>query len=468
MNSTAVIDDKGTYHGYAGGVILSATNVLASTKPAGKIKTTPSESEDPQKGNEYVLWGESDDTPNNLKTEAQENTVLTAGMRLMAKLNYGGGLSYGNIVVKDGKRNWDYAYEPQIQKWLRETNFPRHLFTLFYDIGQSGNAYLLFTKSQDGKSIARVTSEHTRPVFVRLDRVNKQGEHAKAFVNPDFGTSYLKPENTVTYPVCPTYDAAYWVKTAVKDGGSFILPQKLVDAGSQVYSTPDWNSARTSNWSSIAKSIALLNKAMLENSMRPLWHIEVHADFWPAYKGKEVWETLKNDPKKRQATIEEFHNALSDKLMGAANAGCYIATPLAHEAGIPEKAFGLVKITPLENKLLQGKDGFYLTTSREASQHLVVSMGLDSAMMGTIPGDGGMGAGSGSNNRVAFNQRVLLAKADQDMFLNFMYMVAEVNGWPDYEWLIDQGLITTLDAGAEATTPTPAPAEKPKDVNGSE
>jgi hypothetical protein len=431
-------------------IITTSSALLDGTKVGGVVRSSSENVETV----EHAQWGDMDDMPNLLKADLESSTVVTSGMRVASKVVYGGGVVYGKITVDNGKRNWHYAYDAVIERWLRKNNFAKQLFTIFYDLSFTGNAFPLFTKSTDGKSIARVSTKHTRSMFTRLSKVNGYGEHAHAFVNPDFGTNYYNAENTKKYKCAPEYGTAEWIKENIKPGESFIFPLKTVDSGRQNYSMPDWNSARTSNWISIGKSVAALNKAMMANSMRPLWHIEIHVDFWANMYGKDAWAAYA--PAQKLEKIKEFQTNLANTLLGVDNAGAYIASHMPYEQGVPEKAFSLLKITPLENKLLQGKDGFYLTTSREVSQHAVVSLGLDSAMLGTMPGDGGMGAGSGSNNRVAFNQRVLLSKADQDMVLNFMYMIGDVNGWDeDYEWVIEQGLITTLDAGAEAQKTEP-------------
>lgn len=445
-----------------GGVVIH-TNISMATD--GYKQPVHRSAEELQNTSEdWVPWGLNDDFPQTLKKEAESDTVILPGIRLGARLLYGGGLSYGTIEIKDGKRDWKYQRRIEIEKWLRRSNFPRQLMTILYDLSFYADAFPMFTLSADKKTIARVSLQHTRAPWVRLGKVNTYGEHEKAFINTDFGLPGYNKEATKPIECAPSYGAVDWIKDKMKGGQSFILPIKQIDAGRQNYSIPDWNSAREMNWVQIGKDIAKLNKAYLNNAMRPMWHVEIHSDFWPARYGKETWTRL--TPAQKKAKIDDFHKDLAAKLGGVENASTYMSTPLAHVKGFEHQAFSLVKITSLENKMEKGSDGWYLATSREAGQHKVVALGLDSAMMGTIPGDGGMGAGSGSNNRVAFNQRVLLSKGDQDMYLNFMYMVAEYNNWgEELEFVIDQGLITTLDAGAEASAPV-APSNNVKGVNG--
>jgi len=441
-----------------GEVEIHVGQILLSTQLAGMeatLKTTPSVNENSGGGDsKWVKNGGSDDYPLQLRTDAENDTVILPGLRLNAKLLYGGGLVYGRFKKNDkGELDWQYEYDLAIERWLRNTQMARQLFTLFYDIAFGAIAYPLFTKSVGGNSIAMMRLEHSRYMHCRLDKVDANGNHKYCFVSPDMGTSYFDEKKMQKYLVAPQYGTAEWVKK-LAPGTSYVLPIKLVDTGRQNYPKPDWDSARSSNWVSISKSIAALNKGAIDNSMRPMWHIEIHQEFWPNYYGEEVWSKL--FPPEKREKIKQYCDIIAKHLMGAENTGKYISSAILAPANQPEKLYHMLKITALENKVQLGSDGWYLTTSREASQHKVAAMSLTPSLMGIMPGDGGMGAGSGSNNRVELNQRVLMGVSEQDMFTNFMYHVAEVNGWPlDLVWTIKQGLITTLDSGAESSATSP-------------
>ena len=442
--------------------IVSGSVLVTTGGISSNVRTTPAVHEnDGGKGAKWVLNGANDAYPNELRTDAEGDTVISPGLRLNAKLLYGGGLVYGRFKKLDsGKLDYQYEYLPQIEGWLRNTNISRQLFTMFYDLSFGGTAYLLFTKSFDGR-IRSVRVEHTRYTHCRLNEVNSNGEHTKCYVSPDMGTSSLDPQKVTEYAVAPNYDTVEWVKK-LAPGKSYVMAIKAVDTGRQVYVKPDWDSARASDWVAISKSIAALNKSALNNSMRPLWHIKIHQDFWPNYYGEAAWKAW-NDTQKRDK-VKAYCDVLANELMGAENTGKYVASPVISSKLAPEKLIDMLTFTPLENKVQLGQDGWYLTTSREASQHKLSAMSLTPALTGMMPGDGGMGAGSGSNNRVELNQRVLMAVAEQDMYINWIYHVAEINGWPtDLVWTIKQGLITTLDTGAETTTT--APMNQPSNAN---
>ncbi len=418
-------------------------------------KATPSAIEEVDLNTKFVKWGTDNTYPKQFQTDVESDTVILPGVRLNAKLLYGGGLVYGKIVPVDHDLDWQYSRDLVIERWLRANNIARQLFMLFYDLSLINIAYPLFTLSADGKSIARMSMQYTRAINTRLSPVNAYGEHTMAFTHPDMGTSDFKNADAKQFKTAPSFNTVEWIRKNVKGGESFVVPIKGVDTGRQVYPMPDVESARKSKWVRISKTIAALNEAALLNGMRPMWHIEIHDSFWPNWVGAEVWASLEIDNKK--AKIKEFNEAISKQLIGVENTGNYISSPMVSLPGVPDKILHLIKITPLENKMALGSDGWYLTTSREASQHKLSAMSLTPALTGMMPGDGGLGAGSGSNNRVELNQRVLMSVADQSMFLNWMYMVAEYNGWDEeLEFVIKQGLVTTMDQGKETQTKLPA------------
>jgi hypothetical protein len=136
----------------ATGKVLLTTNV-EGIDVRGELRTSPAAHEnDGSKQNKWVLSGSNDMYPNELRQDAESDTVILPGLRLNAKLLYGGGLTYGRFVAEDnGRLDWKFAYDPKIEQWMRGTNIARQLLTIFYDVKFGGMAYPLFTKSVDGK-----------------------------------------------------------------------------------------------------------------------------------------------------------------------------------------------------------------------------------------------------------------------------------------------------------------------------
>jgi hypothetical protein len=117
-----------------------------------------------------------------------------------------------------------------------------------------------------------------------------------------------------------------------------------------------------------------------------------------------------------------------------------------------------VKFGIIEDK--SKADGAFMKESNESSDHALSTLSIHPEIIGNAPGSK-LGSGSGSGNRVAFNQRVALSLIRQSIVLESLRIVSEVNGW-DVRWMMRNSLITTLDSGAEATKPKtaiPTPAD---------
>ncbi len=67
-------------------------------------------------------------------------------------------------------------------------------------------------------------------------------------------------------------------------------------------------------------------------------------------------------------------------------------------------------------------------------------------MSGIQPTGGKMGAGSGSDKRVGFQNSVNLSQAEQEIIFEPLYLVAKINGWPsNLKFAFSHEIATTLD-----------------------
>lgn len=434
------------------GAIVSAPNALAD---GTKIKTAKEDPSTLVSIDGFVNHGNGNDVPEEWAKAIENNTVLTGGLRLLTRLLYGGGIVVGKFAVENNKRDFQYVDAPEFYKWAKRTQLSRQYFTQLYDIQHFAYSVVLLTLSADGKTITRATTEFTRAKWCRFKTIGKTNVPTDCVVTPDMGKFKYRSGNSVTYPVCPIYGGAEWIRENLKGGESCVVIVKNVDTGRQYYPLPPFVSAINSNWVSIAGDVAVFNKAILDNGVNIKYHLEFHPDFWPAKFGEEIWRSL--TPEQKKAKADTFIEEMKGFLTGAKNADAVIASAMKNvEFDVTKAPYSLLKITLIEGKIASGKDGAYLNVGRESSQHTIMAMELDPSLVGVLPGDSGMGAGSGSNNRVAFNQRVLLAKPEQDMYSEWLNIVAEYNKWPaEWEFTTEQGLITTLDAGAETAKQVP-------------
>ena len=228
---------------------------------------------------------------------------------------------------------------------------------------------------------------------------------------------------------------------------------------------PDWNTARNSGWMDISKVIAMFKKYLMENQASIKYHIHIDMDYWPMRFGKEEWNKM--DISQKQSAQQAELNAWKKFMKGSGGAGnVHVSSMEWLDRHQMHREFW--KIEELKGHIT--KDGVYVEDSREASEHKISALGLHQSMIGNAPG-GSLGAGSGSGNRVAFNQRLSMAKFAQDRALAPLNLIARFNGWHEkllprkiegekyagkLEFRVRNSLITTLDTGAEATKPSPS------------
>lgn len=429
-------------------------NILFTAYTSGPATSAPSMEEGRSTG-EYVLRGTNDALPNEWHAAARDSTVITPGIRFKSLMDFSGGVTYGRRKVIDGKEDFEYLDDKRINDFLLENKIHEEALTALMDLNFFGDCNYQLVPSKDKTVIARLTTRFTRSKWCRVSRMDTDGEIKTLFVNPDFGTQGSTEKQPKKIPLVPFYNEYAWAKKQMETGKPMAYRVRLPDLGNQHYSDPDWTTAYNSKWLEIAKNIAEFKKYLLTNQFVIKYHIEFHADYWPAKFGKEAWAAL-SDVEKKSKAAEEL-KSWSDYLSGAPNAAKALMTGIGHVPGAPDKVYSLVKVNELKNEF--GKEGTYIEDSKEASDHMISAMGLHPDILGNAPGST-LGSGSGSGNRNAYNQRISMAHFIQQQVLQPLQLVAKLNGWPEgVVFTFRQSLITTLDTGAEATK-AKAPLEK--------
>jgi hypothetical protein len=442
MSEEKIIQHGGVI-GFRTGSAIFDVGALANTFKQGQPLT-----EDTNRSIEYVEWGKGNNYATALVSDGEQDTVIHPGIRFLSNLQYGGGVVYGKVTTTpdDGEESFEHYRDPVIQKFIKRNQLGKQIYTSMYDVNYFGWAVVLCAMSNDGRLITKYKSNISRAKNCRLGRKNKFGQIEKVFVNPDFGTTEYKAENSVSYSVVPEDDSLEWLQTKKPRTFAFVIQN--IDTGRQYYPMPDWESARNSKWLNISKQIALFKSYILENQMTIKYHITVHPLYWPSRFGP-AWEKM--SPVEMKSAMEAELTSFNDFFKGAKGAGNTLMTSLGARDHLPQETWDHITINEIGSKF--NKDGVYIEDSKEASQHKMAALGLHSELMGSVPGST-MGAGSGSGNRVAFNQRVGMAKPIQDFILWPLSVISEFNAWDEtIEWRMRTSLITTLDTGAEATKP---------------
>lgn len=420
---------------------------------AKSIQSPPSKDEDHDTSQDFILWGTNDNYPNDVIKDAEKDTVILPGIRFKSDMHFGGGVGAGIIDVDaNGKEIFRYERDPAFIQFKRANKLNQEVYLGLYDLNYFSTSVVLMALSEDRQKIVRYTHRLSRSSNIRLGRRDSYGNIKSVFVNPDFGTSEYQLANNKEYLVAPEFGAADWV--AEKRPKVFAVVMQVADSGRMYYPMPDWHTARNSEWMKISSAIAVFKKHLMQNQFSLKYHIKVHPQFWPQYFGAETWEGYSDAEK--QANASEWLESLEEFFKGTEAAGNNLMTSMGeylnNQGG---STFDMVEIEDISNRF--SKDGTYIEDSKEASEHKISALGLHPDIVGSSPGSR-IGSGSGSGNRVAFNQRVSMSRPIQDIVLSPLEIVRDFNGWnPELEFRIRESLITTLDTGAAATKPEEQP-----------
>lgn len=455
VTSDAVFEIKGT---------PQSKGPRAPYLTANAKENAPAKSETPYTNEPWHLWGTNDDHPTVLSETIEGDTVLAPGMNFLSAMAYGGGVAHGEIQVDDrGNEYFRHLRDfgklsdagrtvvPGFVQFMRANNLDHQVFTTLKDVSMLNLAFVQLTLNRERTRIVGYNVEHTRAKNCRYSQKMNGGRPKYVMMSADFGTAEFEKSKVKKLELAPSYDPVTWIRdrvSASKSFRTFAVEVRVPDTGRMFYPTPAWTSVRTSGWNDIAKSLASYKKHLLKNQMTIKYHIVVHPEFWRAKFGAE-WDKFTPDEKraKKEGWLKDFKEFMASE-KGTGNTLLSEKVADRYQA---DKYADTIEIKPIANLI---KDGMHVEDSQEASRHHMSATGLHVDLMGGVPGSQ-MSAGSGSNARVAFNQRVAMSKFVQDAALYPLGIVRDFNRWDqNMVFRMRNSLITTLDTGASATEPT--------------
>lgn len=397
----------------------------------------------------HFPWGDTDDLPRKMAKAAELDTVVQPGIRFNAKMAFGAGVAYGDLIEDDDQGElFKIRKDPKIEEFFENNAVDLLQFDILYDLCYLSNAYVQIVLDKAGKNVVEANTAFSRANYVRVEKV-KKGYPTKAFLNFDFGTTDYSPTNTKELPLLsPHRPWDHLRELAAKGKRRFIFRMTLPDGQRRYYPRADWFTAFESGWMDISKAIAKFKKHLMENQMSVKHLISFSNKYWPWRFGEEEW--AKYPMKKKRELVQAEVDMISDFLSGSENAGKSLSTDKIIHDG---KEYSLLTIEELPNNWY--KEGMYVEDSQESSLNKFSALSIHPEIMGNTPGSSKMGGGSGSANRVAFNQRVSLSFYEQLISLSWLKIPMNINKWPHKSVRYRNSHIETLDTGGEMTKPNP-------------
>lgn len=381
--------------------------------------------------------------------EIRKNTIIGPTLKKQAEIAYDE-IIYG-FDEDDGAGNVKFrrVIDPKVEAFFQRSHIHRYYlealrnFYFFY----FAVPRLIFTS--DRSEVYSLTCYKT--AHFRFAKPDESGYISNGFVCADWES--ILDTNSPYVESLPLIDI-YADPEMYRDDSQFkyIYPLAYPTEDEIHYPLVDWNAARESGWLDVAQSIPKFKKALMKNQITLKNLIQVPSWWWEwKYPGFS-----KMDEKKRKEVMDLEIDQFEKFFKGDENAGSsmmvsFISDP-AHQ-----KEYQGWKVDAVDNKI---KDGLYIEDSNEASSHLLYSLGMDPAIIGSQPGSK-LGAGSGSDKRVAFNIYVDTIRAHQHLLLEPLSWIAAYNKWPAYKFKSRNSLNASSSAAAELP-PSKNPMNEPQ------
>lgn len=390
-------------------------------------------------------WGGKNDYPQKIIEAIKQSGAGSAGLRLLRKVHYGNGLILVNNTPDDnGKKSpklVDINAYPAIRDFFKKSQLPRFYKETIADLEWFSIAFPEYILSDNYKTINRV--KRHQAAWCRFELMNPEnGLVETVYISQKFGKEAVSADSdyVAEVPLIDSYWSAEEVKTYCQANGikKFIRPVYFPLIDEAYYPEAEWHAVVKNGWTKVGNSVPKFKEAIFNNQVSIKYLIEVDERYFETIYDTN-WKDFTVDERKDKR--QELIDSINENLTTNENAGKSIASLMfVDDKGLQVSA---LKITSIDDKF---KDGSYLPEAEAANSEILFAQGVDPSLIGAgIPG-GKLGAGSGSDKRIAFNIIQSLKKTDRETSLEVFEFIKEYNQWPaEIEASFENVEFTTLD-----------------------
>jgi hypothetical protein len=411
----------GQYFDTSGQAIVSIVSKAGAGAIADAQATPPSNAVEKDQGSPDVIanWGITNRFPNDWEKEIEQNNILTDAVEKEIDRVISGGVEYGYFDYTDGVRTFKYFFDEEIDDFFSSemTAHALEQCARDYIVHRFPCPEIIFDEAKGMVTgISGLPAPHIR--------LGLQDENTGEILYGYFNRNWVlgersDSERTIMLPVIdPRVDFQELVR--LEAGITNYLYRVPIPTSRTYYPIPPGYSAKTSKTLDIAAKINSLFDATLDNQMSAKYHIEVD-DEWFEKKYGEEWTnaTPEGIVMILQTELKWFH----DSMHGSANAGKNLMTRKGYDSKRGAE-YSDWRITELKGNVF---DKNYIELKQDAQVDIRTSFGLDAALQGATKS--GMGAGSGSDKREAFNIRMATAQRHVAKILSPFVWAINYNGW---------------------------------------
>ncbi|MEL6971564.1 MAG: hypothetical protein AAFO02_15470, partial [Bacteroidota bacterium] len=286
---------------------------------------------------------------------------------------------------------------------------------------------------------------HKGAEFSRLSKQNRETlEIEYLYYSTHFGVRTPPNNEWVKIDLVPWWQPEKFIGEKVKRNiRKFAWHSRLETPGIKYYARAPWLGLfRKNGWIDASIAVPEVVNAMMRNQVIITYQISIPESYFEIRYNQD-WHSF--DTEKRTKIIDQLIDSINSELSGTDNLYKSISTVFRqHEMnGSP---MGMIEIKPIGDQI---KKDSWVPTSDVADAQVVQGMGLHPSQMGLGTKNGGMGAGSGSDQREGYNTEITTNTMEQVIALeplNFcMQFNSRVNKDFDVTFVIDHTHHTTTN-----------------------
>jgi hypothetical protein len=388
-------------------------------------------------------WGESNDLPNQVRTKAEANEVVSSNLLFNMSVAYGLGPKPMRRIIEGGKVvGYEELFTGPEAEFFDDNDIGLYLMEQLTDLNYFYNAFPEIILSADKRNIVSLRSKEA--MFSRWSSMNAKGVVEYHLYSAKWADGPKEQEIVVSDALDdynPYLDLTSRISTNNYTSLRFIVPIFMPTPGRPYYPKPNWWSIFSSGWYDHATAIPLLKNAIIKNHLGVRFIVYVSEKYWTDVFAKEGID--QNDKKAVQERIKKEKEAFASFLAGEKNAGKAIMATKKYTAttagGVEEK---YIDIVPIKNDLSGGE---LLQDSEEASNIISYSMGVHTGLIGATPGKN-KGSLGGTDKRELFMIKQALTKPLLHRVLRPFSLIKKFNRWDkDFVVQVPEYTFTTLD-----------------------
>jgi len=381
-------------------------------------------------GYRWAPWGANDCLPTQIRQAIYDVPMAAQAIYRLTQMMYGNGLAYAKNqdiqrAVDDGTLVAPRARISKVEAWLRSNRILTNwLPAQFLDYRMTMNCFTEMILSRDKQAVTNIF--HKPAEFCRLSVQNETSMKIdELYFSPQFADGY-SPQNDAIKAI-RLYDwmaEASFFRRLV--GYKFAWHSKFETPGTTYYARPLWMGLfRKNGWIDVSRRVPEVVNAMMNNQIILKYHVLIPESYFEVRYPE--WNTYTHEA--REKLIDDLIDTINDTLAGTKNAFASITTIFKQD--LQGQAMGKIEIIAVDDKL---KKDAWVPSSSVADAQIVQGLGLHPSQVGLAPEGGKMGAGSGSDQREAFNTGITVNTIDQQIVLEPLNWIAGFNSQMDPDW----------------------------------